>query len=62
MLFAAAAFPQAACSYEPGDILQFGNYPYGEDGSKQPISWILLNKYSDGTALLLTENAIDSIK
>ena len=46
---------------EVGDILEFGSYPYYEEGTEKPIEWQILEKYEDGTALILTRNVIDNI-
>ena len=46
--------------WNKGDKLPFGNAPYYADGGRQPLIWIVLEKYDDGTALLITKNVIDS--
>ena len=47
--------------YEVGDIIEFGSYPYDKEGTEKPIEWQILEKYEDGTALILTRNVIDNI-
>ena len=42
------------------EIVEFGRYPYEEDGTIKPIEWIVLEKYKDGTALLLSKFGIEA--
>jgi hypothetical protein len=44
-----------------GDIIKFGSYPYEADGTEKPIEWIILEKYSDDTALLLSRYGLDAV-
>lgn len=48
----------ASFAYSPGDIVRFGNYTYGDDGSKSPIEWIILHKNKDNTALLISKQGL----
>lgn len=48
--------------YSIGDIIEFGHYKYGENGSVKPIEWQIVEKYSDGAALVLSNYAIDSMR
>ena len=43
-----------------GDIIKFGSYPYEANGTEKPIEWIILEKYSDGTVLLLSKYGLDA--
>ena len=45
-----------------GDIIKFGSYPYEADGTEKPIEWIILEKYSDDTALLLSRYGLDAVR
>jgi len=45
---------------DSGSIIKIGRYPYFANGAKKQIDWIVLEKYEDGTALLLSKYAIDS--
>lgn len=46
--------------YEPMDVIEFGRYPTGADGSVEPVKWIVLAK--DGSRrLLITREIIDCI-
>jgi hypothetical protein len=45
-----------------GDIIKFGSYPYEADGKEKPIEWIILEKYSDDTALLLSRYGLDAVR
>ena len=49
-------------AYEVGDIIEFGSYPYYEDGTEKAIEWQILEKYKDGTALVVSKYGIDSVK
>lgn len=44
---------------EKKDYLLFGKYLYGAEKSKNPIKWIILEKYNDGTALLISKYGLD---
>lgn len=43
-----------------GNIIEFGSYPFEADGTEKPIEWIILERYSDDTALLLSRYGLDS--
>ena len=45
-----------------GDEIYFGNYPYEADGSKKNIEWIIIEKKEDGSATLLSADAIDYVR
>ena len=45
-----------------GSRLQFGNYPFEADGTEKPIEWIVLERYDDGSVLMITRYAIDNAK
>ena len=45
-----------------GDIIKFGIYPYEEDGTEKPIEWQILEKYSDGTALVISKYGLDAVR
>ena len=45
-----------------GDIIEFGSYPFEADGTEKPIEWIILEKYSDDTALLLSKYGLDEVR
>ena len=49
-------------NYNVGDIIEFGSYPYYEDGTEKPIEWQILEKYSDGTALVISKYGLDNVK
>lgn len=49
-------------AYEVGDIIEFGSYPYEADGTEKPIEWQILEKYADGTALVISKYALDNVK
>lgn len=49
-------------AYEVGDIIEFGSYPYEADGTEKPIEWQILEKYTDGTALVISKYGLDSVK
>ena len=64
LLFIFFAIPTFSFAYEAGDILTFGSYPYDyeEKGGKtinKPIEWYILNKYEDGTALIMSKYVLD---
>lgn len=42
-------------SLKAGDIIEFGSYPFEADGTEKPIEWIILERYSDDTALLISK-------
>ena len=47
-------------AYEAGDIIEFGLWPAEAKGEKaQPIEWEILEKKSDGTAIVLSSKVID---
>ena len=41
-----------------GDAVLMGRYKYEKDGKKAPVEWIVLDKKSNGTVLLLTKYAM----
>ena len=43
-----------------GSVLTLGMWPYDRKGTVQPIEWIVVDKSSDGTGLLMTLHGIDS--
>lgn len=45
-----------------GDIIKFGSYPYEADGTERPIEWIILENYSDGTALVISKYGLDAVR
>ena len=47
-----------ARSAEEFETMEFGEYPYYEDGGKQPISWLVLERGEEGV-LLLAKDVID---
>ena len=47
-------------SYKIGDIIEFGSYPYYEDGTEKPIEWQILEKYNDGIALVISRYVLES--
>ncbi|MBO4555334.1 MAG: hypothetical protein J5706_01145, partial [Elusimicrobiales bacterium] len=47
--------------YEVGDIIEFGSYPYYENGGEKAIEWEILEKYNDGTALVISKYALQNI-
>lgn len=49
-------------TYKVGDIIEFGSYPYYENGGEKPIEWQILEKYNDGTALVISKYALDNVK
>ena len=44
------------------DIIKFGSYTFETDGTKKPIEWIILERYSDDTALLLSKYGLDAVR
>jgi ribosomal protein L40E len=48
--------------YKVGDIIKFGSYPYETDGTEKPIEWIILEKYSDGKALVISKYGLDAVR
>ena len=49
-------------AYEAGDIIKFGSYPYYKDGTEKPIEWQILEKFADGTALVVSKYALDNVR
>ena len=47
---------------EVGDIIEFGSYPYYENGTEKAIEWKILEKYSDGIALVISKYALDALR
>lgn len=48
-------------SLNPGDIIEFGQYPFYEDGTVKPIEWrVLANNRSK--VLLITKMGIDAVR
>jgi hypothetical protein len=45
---------------EPGDAVLMGVYPYGRNGRKKTVEWIILDKEADGTFLLLNSYGIEA--
>lgn len=45
---------------KPGDILRFGRYPFGQDGSIGPIEWIVLG-ISTHDLLLISRYCLDTM-
>ncbi len=48
--------------YEVGGIIKFGSYPYETDGTEKAIEWQILEKYTDGTALVISKYALDNVE
>ena len=48
--------------YSDGDIIEFGSYPSEADGTEKPIKWVILEKYNDGTALVISKYPLDNVK
>ena len=46
-------------NYKKGEIIEYGSYPYGENGEKRPLEWVVIES-TDKAALLITRNAIDT--
>lgn len=57
---ALAAFVPQAYSQNVGSTVNFGTYPYDADGTPMPIEWIIVEKDSDGTAVLLSKYGLDA--
>ena len=49
-----------AFSYEAGDTITFGSYHYEKDGTEKPIEWRILEKYQDGTSLIMSKYLLDA--
>ena len=49
-------------SLKAGDIIEFGSYPFESDGTKKPIEWRILERYSDDTALLISKYCLDAMR
>ncbi|MBO4556675.1 MAG: hypothetical protein J5706_07935, partial [Elusimicrobiales bacterium] len=49
-------------NYSVGDIIKFGSYQYYENGGEKAIEWQILEKYKDGTALVISKYALDNVK
>jgi hypothetical protein len=49
-------------SLKAGDIIEFGSYPFETDGTEKPIEWIILERYSDDTALLLSRYGLNAVR
>jgi hypothetical protein len=49
-------------NYSVGDTIKFGSYPYSENGEEEEIEWQILDKYADGTALVVSKYALDNVK
>jgi hypothetical protein len=45
--------------YNKGDVIEYGCYPYGENGERRPLEWIVL-ECKDDAVFLITKNAIDT--
>ena len=45
-----------------GDIIEFGSYPYYASRREKAIKWQILEKYDDGTALVISKYALDNVK
>lgn len=50
----------AAHDFSQNSIIEMGIYPYERDGSMRSIEWIVLEKYEDNTALLISKYGLDS--
>lgn len=48
-------------SYEAGDLVRFGSYPYGRNGAYSSIEWIVLKNFDD-SVLLLSRYGLDAIQ
>ena len=57
-----ASASRPAKNYKVGDIIKFGSYPYYENGVEKAIEWQILEKYNDGTALVISKYALDNVK
>ena len=49
-----------AQQYNVGGKIQFGRYPFYEDGGEKQIEWIILDKDSEGNALLISKYGLDA--
>jgi ribosomal protein L40E len=49
-------------NYSVGDTIKFGSYPYSENGEEKAIEWQILEKYTNGTALVISKYALDNVK
>ena len=58
----AIVFHAVSFAYEIGNTISFGQYPFGAAGTTMPIQWQVVEKFSDGSYLLVSNNVIDSIK
>ena len=47
-------------SYKEGDILKIGKWPSENNGTAEPVEWVILDKDISGTAILITRYGIDS--
>ena len=54
------AIQQAADPFSLGSIIRLGIYPYERDGRMSPIEWIILEKYDDNTALVISKYGLDA--
>ncbi|MBP5287697.1 MAG: hypothetical protein J6Z08_07360 [Elusimicrobiales bacterium] len=43
------------------ETIEFGSYPYEADGTERAIEWVVLEKYSDGTALILSKYVLEAL-
>jgi len=48
-------------NYSVGDTIKFGSYPYSENGEEKAIEWQILEKYTNGTALVISKYALDNV-
>ena len=53
--------PKSGEKYKAGDIIEYGSYPYYADGEEKAIEWQILEKNDDGTALVISRYALDSM-
>jgi len=49
-------------NYSVGETIEFGSYPYSENGKEKAIEWQILEKYTNGTALVISKYALDNVK
>ena len=50
---------EVSFSYETGEDIFLGSYPYGSDGERTCIPWTIIEKYADGNAIVIAANALD---
>jgi len=47
-------------TFKIGDEIELGTWPFDRRGKVKKISWVIIDKYSDGTGLLLTKYGIET--